>query len=256
MQLSELVYYPVKSMRGIALESTEAGIMGLSHDREWLLTDEAGQFITARAYPQLLLWQARCVDEGLQLIAPDGDSRTVAVGDLARSSEVTVWKDTFAADSGCEASNRWLSEKLATPVVIHYLGKRSRRVLAYSQTPLSFADGAPYLLASSASLAALNQTLAQPVEMRRFRPNLVVDGEVAYSEEGWKRIRIGEVEFELFKPCVRCVMTTVDLQTAEKSPLQEPLKTLAKTRKAIFGMNMIALNSGVLRLGDAVNVLE
>lgn len=174
MQLSELVYYPVKSMRGIALESTEAGIMGLSHDREWLLTDEAGQFITARAYPQLLLWQARCVDEGLQLIAPDGDSRTVAVGDLARSSEVTVWKDTFAADSGCEASNRWLSEKLATPVVIHYLGKRSRRVLAYSQTPLSFADGAPYLLASSASLAALNQTLAQPVEMRRFRPNLVV----------------------------------------------------------------------------------
>ncbi len=92
MQLSELVYYPVKSMRGIALESTEAGIMGLSHDREWLLTDEAGQFITARAYPQLLLWQARCVDEGLQLIAPDGDSRTVAVGDLARSSEVTVWK--------------------------------------------------------------------------------------------------------------------------------------------------------------------
>ena len=92
--------------------------------------------------------------------------------------------------------------------------------------------------------------------MRRFRPNLVVDGEVAYAEEGWKRIRIGEVEFELFKPCVRCVMTTVDLQTAEKSPLQEPLKTLAKTRKAIFGMNMIALNSGVLRLGDAVNVLE
>ena len=92
--------------------------------------------------------------------------------------------------------------------------------------------------------------------MRRFRPNLVIDGEAAYAEEGWQRIRIGEVEFELFKPCTRCVMTTVDLQTAEKSPQQEPLRTLAKTRKAIFGMNMIALNSGVLRLGDAVNVLE
>lgn len=58
------------------------------------------------------------------------------------------------------------------------------------------------------------------------------------------------------RPCARCVMTTVDLQTAEKSPLQEPLKTLAKTRKAIFGMNMIALNSGVVRLGDEVGVLE
>ena len=255
MKLAEMVYYPVKSMRGIALETAYAGPMGLPHDRVWLLTDKAGKFITARRYPQLLLWQARPVDAGVLLTAPDGDSYIVEAGRMRQSTEVTVWDDTFPADSGCEAANRWLSEKLGVPVTIHYLGDSSRRTLAYSQTPLSFADGAPYLLTGMASLEALNQTLAQAVDMRCFRPNLVFGGGTAYAEEDWKRIRIGEVVFELFKPCTRCVMTTVDLTTGEKSPTQEPLKTLAKTRKAVFGMNMIALNSGTLRVGDAVTVL-
>ena len=92
--------------------------------------------------------------------------------------------------------------------------------------------------------------------MRCFRPNLVIDGREAYEEDRWRIIRIGTVEFELFKPCVRCVMTTVDLHSGRKHPQQQPLATLALTHKACFGINMIARNSGQVHLGDEVTVIR
>lgn len=256
MQLSEIVYYPVKSMRGINAETALIRPEGLPHDREWLLTKPDGQFITARKFPQMLLWTATPVSDGLQLTAPDGDSRTALISNFNQSADVTVWDDSFAAYRSPSAElDDWLSQKLDTPCRLHYLGAHSRRLLGYSQTPLSFADGAPYLLANSASLAALNAKLAEPVEMRRFRANLVIDTDTPWAETEWRRIRIGTVEFELFKPCIRCVMTTVDLNTGKKHPTQQPLKTLAYDHKAIFGINMVALNSGTVSLHDEVSVL-
>lgn len=255
MQLSEIVYFPVKSMRGINAESALIRPEGIPHDREWLLTRPNGEFITARKFPQMLLWQAEPLSDGLKLTAPDGDVRTVYTADLSQSGDVTVWNDSFAAWHGHSGIDEWLSQKLDTPCRLHYLGKPSRRLLDYSQTPLSFADGAPYLLANTASLAALNAKLDEPVEMRRFRANLIIDTDQPWAETEWRRIRIGEVTFELFKPCKRCVMTTVDLTTGQKHPMQQPLKMLAYDHKAIFGMNMIALNSGTVYLHDEVSVL-
>lgn len=255
MQLTELIYYPVKSMRGINIMQTEILPMGIKHDRCWLLTDLAGNFITARKYPQLLLWQATVETDGLHLTAPDGESRFFPTEKFTVTSHVTVWKDTFAAQQNTNDADQWLSSKIGTPCRLNYIGAPSNRTLANTDTPLSFADGAPYLLTNQASLAALNATLPRTVEMRRFRPNLVIDGTQAYEEENWREIQIGSVRFELFKPCTRCVMTTVDLHNGEKDPQQQPLKTLAQTRKAIFGMNMRALNSGTVAIGDTVTVL-
>lgn len=256
IKLQEIVCYPLKSMRGINLADAAVGRQGLPFDREWLLTDEHGAFVTARSRHDLLLWRAEPFSDGITLTAPDGERITVMQKNLSQQSPVTVWKDTFAAQHGDEQADRWLSGKLQQTVRINYLGRSGNRVLAYADTPLSFADGAPYLLTHTASLAALNQTLARPVEMRRFRPNLVIDGAEAYAEETWRRIRIGSVEFEIFKPCTRCVMTTVDLTSGEKAADQEPLKTLAQTRNAVFGVNMIALGGGSVRLGDEVEVLS
>lgn len=255
MKLIEIVYYPVKSMGGISAGSGIIRPEGLPHDREWLLTGPDGSFITARKFPQLLLWRAEPFSDGLKLTAPDGDCLSVSLADFGQSADVTVWKDTFSARCGNREADGWLGGKLGTVCRLNYLGGRSGRVLAYTQKPLSFADGAPYLLASSASLAALNASLERPVEMRRFRANLVIDGGSAYEEEGWKRIRIGRVEFELFKSCTRCVMTTVDLLSGKKDPQQQPLKTLAETRGAVFGMNMVPLGEGRLAVGDEVVVL-
>ena len=255
MQLTALFHYPVKSMRGNPLQQAAASACGLPHDREWLLTDPDGKFLTARKLPQLLLWQAAADEHGLTLTAPDGDTLHTACDRMQQQAEVNVWKDHFSAQYGSAEADEWLSRKLGQACRLFWLGAPGNRRLPYSDGPLSFADGAPFLLANEASLAALNQTLDEPVEMARFRANLVIDGQTAYEEEQWQRIRIGEVTFELFKPCVRCVMTTVDLHTAQLHPQQQPLATLAKTRRAIFGMNMIALNSGTVTLGDRVEIL-
>lgn len=256
MRLTNLHRYPVKSMGGSALTESDITPQGLPLDREWLVTAPDGNMLTARKHPTMLLWQTAADSDGLTLTATDGSRQTVSVQEMNQESEVTVWKDRFAALTTDHAVNAWLSEHIGTEARLHWLGEHSRRVLAHSQTPLSFADGAPYLLTHTASLMELNTYLDEPVEMARFRPNFTVDGGKAFEEEQWQRIRIGEVEFEHFKPCVRCVMTTVDLVSGRRHPQQEPLSTLAVARKAIFGINLVALNQGRVHIDDEVEVLS
>jgi hypothetical protein len=126
---------------------------------------------------------------------------------------------------------------------------------------VSFADGYPLLLISEASLADLNTRLPRAVEMRRFRPNLVVDGEMPYAEDGWRRLRVGKVEFEGVKNCSRCIFTTIDPDSGEKHPDREPLRTLSTYRRrpqggVFFGQNLIPRSRGVIRVGDPVTVIE
>ena len=256
MQLTAITTYPVKSMRGINLTSAHINPIGLPHDREWLIASPDGKFLSARKLPQLLLWQAHILPNGLQLIAPNGEQLTLEHHTFSLNAAVTVWKDQFSAYHGNTIADEWLSQQLHTPCRLFWLGKNSPRLLSHSQTPLSFADGSPFLLTSEASLHYLNSQLDKPVEMARFRANLVIDGTTAYAEEHWQHIRIGEVTFELFKPCTRCIMTTMDLHTAEAHPQQQPLATLAKTHRAIFGINMIALNTGTLHLHDPIEILS
>ncbi|HLA08158.1 MAG TPA: MOSC domain-containing protein, partial [Anaerolineales bacterium] len=121
-----------------------------------------------------------------------------------------------------------------------------------------FADAYPILLISEESLGDLNSRLENPVPMNRFRPNLVVKGCDPYAEDGWNQIRIGDVLVVIVKPCARCEVTTIDKETLERN--KEPLKTLGKYRKhklgAIFGQNVIPLNSGRIRLGMNVEILS
>ena len=259
MQLNTIAYYPVKSMRGIRTDAAAITPQGITHDREWLLATPDGVFITARSVPELLLWQAVPDAHGLTLTAPDGESRYVHHPDSRASATVKVWHDVFCAHPGDDETAAWLSRKIGQPCRLHYLG-RSNRILPHNQQPLSFADGAPYLLTSTASLAELNRHLAAPAGMERFRANLVIDGDAAYAEDGWRHIRIGTVTFELFKPCSRCVMINIDPLSGAKSALAEPLRTLAQTHRlpegACFGMNMVALNSGNVAVGDSVSILD
>lgn len=256
MKLTAITRYPVKSMGGNRLEESAVFETGLAHDREWLAAAPQGGFLTARKLPHMLLWQTEASPEALTLTAPDGSSRTVATAEMDCSADVTVWKDRFPAYCGSTQTDEWLSEKLGTDARLYWLGTHSARTLARTQTPLSFADSAPFLLTNTASLDDLNAMLDTPVEMERFRANFVVSGNGAYEEETWQRIRIGTVEFEYLKPCTRCVMTTVDLKTARKDPFQEPLSTLAVARNAVFGVHFAAVNRGVVKAGDEVEVLS
>jgi hypothetical protein len=183
-----------------------------------------------------------------------------------------VWEsDLVAAPAGDEAA-AWLSEVIGEPVRLVYLDDPTRRPAnpAYSRDTdrVSFADGYPLLLTSEESLGALNDWIAEgtkaaegPVPMRRFRPSVVVSGAPAWAEDGWRRLRIGPVAFRAVKGCDRCVMTTVDPDTAAKG--HEPLFALARHRrwdnKVWFGVNLIpdTPDPGArIRPGDPVEVLE
>ncbi|RMX07973.1 MOSC domain-containing protein [Corticibacter populi] len=259
MQVTELWIHPVKSMQGLSLPAAQALAQGFAGDREWLVTDASGRFITARELESLLLWQPLPQQDGLRLVAPDGESLLVRTAEYVHPAEVTVWRDDFQAYGGAPGADAWLSRQLGQPCRLFHTGRRPQRMLKVNAAPLSFADGAPYLLCAETSLASLNSHLAQPVVMRRFRPNIVIDGLDAYAEDGWQRIRIGTIEFSLFKPCARCKIVNLDPETATLSEQKEPLKTLAQTHKlpqgACFGMNLYAHGEGVLHVGDAVEVL-
>jgi uncharacterized protein YcbX len=116
----------------------------------------------------------------------------------------------------------------------------------------------PYLIIGQESLNDLNSRLEIPVPMDRFRPNIVFSGGVAFQEDSLRKVKIGDLEFQIVKPCARCVMTTVDQETGEKS--KEPLKTLSDYRKinskVYFGQNVVALETGKVRIGDLIQPLE
>lgn len=265
MQLSALYVYPVKSCAALAPSSAEVEPRGLAHDRRWMIVDRDGRFLTGRQLPRLVLLRATPIATGLMLQAPGAEPvEIVFPREAATRQTVTVWKDVVAAPDAGDHAARWLSSFLGREVRLVYMDKCAARAVApdYAQPgdEVSFADGYPLLAISQAALDALNARLEVPLPMLRFRPNLVIDGATPHAEDAWRRIRVGTVEFEAVKTCVRCVFTTVDPECGVFDPSGEPLKTLKTYRRSkrgiTFGMNLIARGRGTLRIGDAVTVLD
>lgn len=261
--LSRLFIHPVKSMRGMGLTHAFADISGLAFDRLFMVTETDGTFITARQFPQMVKFIPAPLHDGLHLTAPDGSSAVVRFSDFATQAEPTeVWGNHFTALIAPAAVNQWLSGFFKRDVQLRWLGPQlTRRVKRHDAVPLSFADGYPYLLANEASLRDLQQRCPASVSIEQFRPNLVVTGAAAWDEDSWKVIRIGEVVFDVAKPCSRCIFTTVSPERGQKHPAGEPLETLKRFRTALdngdvdFGQNLIPRSSGAIRVGDEVEIL-
>lgn len=267
MHLSALYRYPVKSAQGQALSQSTSGPLGLLGDRRWMLVEQGnGRFLTQRAYPQMSQLSALyAADGGLLLTAPGLDPLQVAVPEPdADLRGVTLWRDTLRVPDAGDAAAEWLSRFIGKPVrLVHVPQARTRYLPAgYGENSdrVAFADGFPLLLIGQASLDDLAQKVGRPLEMLRFRPNLVVEGSAAFAEDGWKRIRIGQQTFRVLSPCTRCILTTVDPHTGERSEDREPLTTLRTYRQkegdVLFGQNLVADGEGVLEVGMPVDVLE
>lgn len=267
IRVTRLSIYPIKSSAALQLEQSTVEARGLRHDRRFVVADADGHFLTGRTEPALTRIQAQPVASGLVLNAPDMPELLVADADLSdKRRPVTIWKEQLSARHCHPDYDRWLSELLGKPCQLLYCDEQTERSVEHtSDQPVGFADGYPLLLISQASLDDLNNRLATPVTMEHFRPNIVLDNTAAFAEDGWRRIRIGEVEFQVCKPCSRCIFTTRDPVTTELSPQREPLKTLASYRRGqdqygdkgvFFGQNLIARNEGVIRQGDQVDILE
>ncbi|WP_315807625.1 MOSC domain-containing protein [Pseudomonas sp. C9-3] len=266
--LSELYRYPVKSTAYEPLESVRLDALGLEGDRRWMVVDSAnGRFLTQRLLPQMGRIEARWQDDfqALRLRAPGMDDLLVQVpGRDDNLRGVLIWRDMLQVPDAGDAAAQWLSAFLERDVrLVQMPEQRARQVdTAYAEPGehVHFADGFPLLLIGQGSLDDLSTKVGRPLEMLRFRPNLVVTGAEPFAEDGWKRIRIGDVTFKVAKPCARCILTTIDPHTGERDAAREPLATLLGYRnvngEALFGENLIALNSGTLRVGMEVEVLE
>lgn len=260
--LNDLYRYPVKSSRGESLTSVQVSVRGLLHDRHWMLVNDAGRFLTQRELPQMVLIRPRVVASGLKLSAP-GMSDLEAQPDSEEELTVQIWRDQCTARVMSLAADQWLSEFLGVSCRLVYLPREQTRQVdqdyATSTDEVGFADGFPFLLISRASLDDLNRRMGLTLPMERFRPNLVVEGSEAYAEDNWKRIRIGELEFRVVKPCSRCVIPTINPETGERTG-NEPLKTLMRYRKqgnsVYFGQNLIHDGQGRLETGMPVEILE
>lgn len=263
--LSRLFIHPVKSLRGIQVSHAQALDSGLAFDRIFMVTTPDGIFITARQYPEMVLFTPALTPEGLFLFAPDGTSATIRLADFSESPSPTeVWGNIFTSYRAPDAINQWISGFFPHVVELRWVGpEMSRRVKRFEQVPLGFADGFPYLLVNEASLQDLRQRCPAGVRLEQFRANLVVTGATAWAEDSWSTVRIGEILFDIAKPCSRCVLTTVSPERGRKHPGGEPLATLQKFRSATdgsgdidFGLNLIARSSGILRVGDTLSVLS
>lgn len=263
--LASLHIYPVKSCKQITLDAVQLEKRGLAYDRRWMIVDENARFLTGRELPRLTLIHAEPHAKGITLHAPQMSPLNVALPCMnALRLDVTVWKDNVSAQLADAPAQAWLSTFLRRPCRLVFMDEDCVRAVSIQHAragdEVSFADAYPLLLISQAALDGLNARLAHPVSMRRFRPNLVVAGCGAHAEDQWRRLRIGEIEFDVIKPCTRCVFTTVDPERGEISADGEPLRTLIGYRRSAigvtFGQNLIARGKGVIRTGDEVEILE
>jgi len=264
INVSSLLFYPIKACRGFELESANVERMGLQYDRRMMVVTPEGECLTQREYPRLALVTPKLNTDALELSAPNYDSIQFGIQNSGTCVTVNIWKSkgVQAIDQGEEAA-QWFSDWLGTDVRLVHIAVGYKRLVnekwaVHEDDHTGFADGYPILLVSEEGLADLNSHLDSPIPMNRFRPNIVVKGCGPFAEDGWNRIRIGDVELAVVKPCARCEVTTIDKETLERS--KEPLKTLGKYRKrelgAIFGQNVIPLNEGNLRLGMNVEILS
>ena len=278
MNLVGLFIYPIKSCGKIALNQGEVTLKGLDCDREFMWVDESGQFVTQRTHPQLAKIRVQQLGELIELSVEDQNIKSFQLQPILTgiSKPVQVWRDqTVAIDQGDEVAN-WLQNALKlndqSPFRLmrqspDFIRPVDPNYAVNINNQVSFADGYPCLLTNTASLNELNRKLteiypisSQEIPMNRFRPNLVIDTDQPFIEDQWKVILIGEVYFDLVKPCSRCIVTTTDQNIGERNPLKEPLKTLATFRQQpggiMFGMNIIPRNTGTIHVGDSVEVVE
>ena len=253
--VSGLFVYPVKSLRGIALERSPVGTRGLRYDRHWMIVDEKGRFRTQRQLPQMTAIET-AVDGALILSAEGHGSVAAPLEADGERIGGTVWGWTGHVELVDPEVDRWLTEVLAMPCRLVAMPSDARRPAGNGE--VAFADALPVLFAGEASLDHLNSRLDEAVPMDRFRANVIVSGSEPYAEDGWAGVRVGDVEFEFAKRCGRCLVTTTDQTTGVRHPSEEPLRTLARERKfgnaACFGAYYLPRVEGEIAVGDALDL--
>lgn len=274
LRLSELRIYPIKGCRGVSVTSATLAATGLEvdeiGDREWVVVDADGEFLSQREVPRLALVETRFTGTSLRVRAPGMLMLEVPFASEGDVLNVRVWDDTVAAVTQGEVADAWFSTYLGRPARLMRFDPEGRRLANKAFTngadvPYKFADAFPLLITAQPSLDDVNARLAKaghaPIGMERFRPNLVfsgVDDLAPYEEDYARAFRRGRVELVAAKPCARCTVPGVDPATGEASNVVPDLLATYRRRDAgkvtgvMFGVNAIVTAGAgeTLRVGD------
>ncbi len=261
LNLTALYQYPMKSARGRALATATLDQFGLAGDRRWMLVDDAGRFVSQRDLAPMALLGVEPTETGVQLSWQGETFETAQPDGRGECVIAKVWNDTVVSPVADAAANTWLSARLGQSVRLVYCPDTALRGVDadYATGKLvAYADGFPLLIVGQSSLDQLNERLARPVPMDRFRPNLVIGGAAPHAEDGWRRLRVGDAELEIVKPCSRCVMPSIDQATATRDPDINRALAAYRRRDGViyFGMNAIVVRGSALNVGDVVEVLH
>lgn len=273
MQVKEIWRYPFKSMAGERLERASFAERGMPGDRAYALR-EGDITRGAKKFPGLMSLHARYVDDpasGVPIIrfedgrelAADSEAFTAAIHEMC-SPDVTVNRVTPASDLEYYRRREQLSEAEAREMFaltedesFPDMSLLPPRVAEFATPPGTFFDLFPVMIMTTASLDAL-QAVAEDsaIDVRRFRPNILIDTEeTGFIEQSWvgRKIRIGGITLSLDAPCPRCVMTTVGFDDLPKDP--KIMRALVKASDHNLGVYAEVVEAGEVNLGDPVELL-
>ena len=264
--LSDIRIYPIKSLGGIHLDKASVQGKGLAFDRRWMVIDKDGVAMTQRLYPEMALFKLRLQQQELSIEYTKNEkvisavSFNVSTVETGKSIHAIIWNDKVDVLEVNPAVSQWFTHHLKTTCTLVAFPEKNPRPVdpqyRVNNEQVSLADAYPFLLIGQSALDDLNQRLAHPVPMNRFRPNFVFTGGTPYFEDQWKNFSIGKLRFMAVKKSARCILTTVNQETGEKG--SEPLHTLSTYRKVdnkiFFGQNLLALDAGDVAVGDPIIV--
>lgn len=235
-----------------------------------------------RQYPSLACVEVQLDYKAEQLIvssttdASQGKLRIPFVaGRGLEELRVRIWGDEVMGQVVSHEADGWFSGVVGTPLRLVRIGDSFvREIPAHTRKPrpvlndMGFGDGWAYLLTTTQSLAEVSRQAGESIDMRRFRPNIVVDNQrageqvAAFEEDFWAELSVGKTQFITVAPCSRCKVPRLDPDSGREHPLQHPTTALQALghfykSEAYFGIHVAHTEDSqgsTISIGDAVTL--
>ncbi|MGZ0148513.1 MOSC domain-containing protein [Kribbella sp. WER1] len=268
-KVAALIYYPVKGLAGIPVDSAEVGPTGLRNDRLFMLVEPDGTFLSQRKLPAMATLRAALTDDVLHLSAPDGATLDIPIRYDGKRRDVSLFGKWFGQgvvqDPDADA---WFTERLGTPAaLVHVTPEHDRPGWGAHRGLTGYGDAHALMITSESSLDGLNARIRDhggtAIPMNRFRPNIVITGwPDPHTEDKVLRLTAGTTTIGYSARGIRCAVPTVNQSTGTKSG-PEPTRTLATYRReptygggVSFGIKAAVLTPGQIQVGNKITVHE
>lgn len=233
--IKQIHRYPVKSFQGESLSFSKIEPYGLRGDRShaFINHDRFNRHLSAKIIPYLLGYHATYTENVSTHNSP-------ALKITSPQQETFHWDDGFLQ----HMTERFSLDLSMETLPMDYEGRTA-------------VDEANLLLTTGSSLKALEKLTGDSLDMRRFRPNIVVslDEEKPFEEKDWlgRALKIGDIEIEVYKECKRCIMIGVD--PVNTSIDMSILRSVSQELDAHFGVYAKIIKTGSIQTDDSVYLI-